>query len=126
MGQVWSSADFDGINAAEKHGGRGSVLAVTLQDPGPDGIDGTADDTTAPLNREPADVSIDFVPNDTCGHASDRIRNFISNHPAGAQFLLGDGSVRTVSENIDDKIYREVSTIGGGEMIGGGEVIGEY
>ncbi len=114
MGQVWSSADFDGIDTAGTHGGRGSVLAVTLQNPGPDGIDGTADDVTAPLNRDPADVSIDFVPNDACGHASDRVRNFISSHDGGAQFLLGDGSVRFVSENIDATTYRNVSTMSGG------------
>lgn len=118
MGQVWSSADFDGISEAQHHGGRGSVLGVTLQNPGVDGIDGNADDDTAPLNREPADVSIDFVPRDVCGHANDRARNFISGHEAGAQFLLGDGSVRFVSENIDATIYRDVSTVSGGEVIG--------
>lgn len=118
MGQVWSSADFDGINTAGKQGGRGSVLAVTLQNPGTDGVEGTLDDVTAPLNRDPADVSIDFVPNDACGHASDRIRNFISQHEGGAQFLLGDGSVRFVSENVDATLYRNISTIGGGEIIG--------
>lgn len=118
MGQVWSSADFDGINRLNFEGGRGSVLAVTMQNPGPDGIDGTADDVGAPLNRVPSDVSVDFVDNDPCGHAGDRIRNFISSHEGGAVFLLGDGSVRFVSETIDEGLYRAISTISGGETVG--------
>lgn len=118
MGQVWSTADFDGINMAGYHGGRGSVLAVTQQNPGPDGVDGTGDDVRAPLNRIPSDVSVDVVANDGCGHPMDRIRNFISAHTAGAQFLLGDGSVRFVSQHIDNATYRHLSTMQGGETIG--------
>jgi hypothetical protein len=38
MGQVWSKADFDGSGRGAFQGGRGSVLAVTAQNPGPDGI----------------------------------------------------------------------------------------
>ena len=116
MGQVWSSADFDGTAETGFNGGRGSVLAVTLQNPGPDGIDETADDVLAPLNRIPSDVSVDVKPNDGCGHPSDRIRNFASAHTGGGVFLLGDGSVRFVSDNIDSNVYRHVSTISGNEV----------
>jgi len=43
---------------------------------------------------------------------------FGSNHTGGAQFLLGDGTVRFVSENIDFNIYRALATRGEGEVIG--------
>lgn len=81
-------------------------------------VEGTSDDVLAPLNRWPSDVSIDFVANDACGHPSDRCRNFIGPHPGGALFLLGDGSVRFVSENIADKTYRELGSISGGGVVG--------
>ena len=81
-------------------------------------VDGTSDDISAKLNRKPSDVSIDFVANDTCGHPQDRCRNFISAHPGGALFLLGDGSVRFVSENIASKTYRALGTISGREVVG--------
>ena len=41
MGQVWSPADFDGTNETKFHGGRGFVLAVTLQHAGDYEITGT-------------------------------------------------------------------------------------
>ena len=59
MGQVWSKASFDGLNETGHQGGHGSVLAVTAQNPGPDGIYETSDDVLAPLNQTPIDVSID-------------------------------------------------------------------
>lgn len=118
MGQVWSSADFDGTTETGLQGGRGGPLAVTQQNPGPDMVDGTMDDVPAELNRRPSDVSVDFAANDACGNNQDRCRNFISAHPGGAMFLLGDGSVRFVSENIDGKTYRSLGTIAGGEVVG--------
>ncbi|MEZ5943573.1 MAG: DUF1559 domain-containing protein [Planctomycetaceae bacterium] len=43
--------------------------------------------------------------------------SFGSNHVGGAQFLLGDGSVRFVSENIDYNLLLSVSSIAGGEVV---------
>lgn len=38
-------------------------------------------------------------------------------HPGGAMFLMGDGSVQFLSENIDMRIYRGLSTRNGGETV---------
>lgn len=43
---------------------------------------------------------------------------FGSPHGDGAFFVLGDGSVRFVSENINEKTFSAVCTIGGGEPFG--------
>ena len=42
--------------------------------------------------------------------------DFSSLHPGGANCLLGDGSVRFVSETIDDETFIAVGTIAGGEV----------
>ncbi len=41
-----------------------------------------------------------------------------SDHPGGAQFTLGDGSVRFVSENIDAGLLDALATRAGGEVVG--------
>ena len=38
-------------------------------------------------------------------------------HPGGAQFLMGDGSVQFLSENMDMRTYRALSTRAGGEVV---------
>jgi prepilin-type N-terminal cleavage/methylation domain-containing protein len=58
--------------------------------------------------------AFDHVPNDPVAHLDD----FSSQHEGGAQFVLGDGHVRFVSENIDHNLYRSLGTIKGGEVIG--------
>ena len=119
MGQVWSKADFDGAKWAKSEGGRGSVLAVTAQNPGKDGEFGTPDDVLAPLNVAPVDISIDSAPNSNCQDRSDRVRGFFGLHVGGANFLLADGAVRFVGEEIEPAIYRGLSTIAGEEIISG-------
>jgi len=116
MGQVWSKANFDGINIADPIGGRGSVIAVTAQNAGPDGQWGTADDLLANINQQPVDVSIDFVPNDNGGEL-DRVRGFLSFHPQTCNFVYADGSTHSIDENISVDLYRAISTRADGEAI---------
>jgi len=44
-------------------------------------------------------------------------RGFKSLHPGGAQFALGDGSVRMISESIDTGTYRGIATRAGDEAV---------
>jgi prepilin-type processing-associated H-X9-DG protein len=117
MGQVWSKASFDGTDTSPHLGGRGSVLAVTAQNPGPDGRYGTGDDVLAPLNSAPVSVSIDAAPEANCEDSRDRVRGFYSYHPAGANFVFGDASVRFLSDDISSSAYRALSTIAGSESV---------
>jgi prepilin-type processing-associated H-X9-DG protein len=54
-----------------------------------------------------------FPPN-TFGHTHD----FSSMHPAGANFLLGDGSVRMISNTIDMSLYLALVTRDRGDSVG--------
>ena len=45
------------------------------------------------------------------------IDGFRSRHPAGANFLMLNGAVRFVSENIDLGTYRALATVNGGEVV---------
>jgi prepilin-type N-terminal cleavage/methylation domain-containing protein len=58
--------------------------------------------------------SADHTPN----HPSTHFDDFSSHHTGGAQFCLGDGSVRFISENIDRGVYQALATIQGSEVIG--------
>ena len=58
--------------------------------------------------------SADHTPNHSASHFDD----FSSHHAGGAQFCLGDGSVRFISENIDSGIYQALATIQGSEVVG--------
>ncbi len=49
---------------------------------------------------------------------TDYTSNFRSPHTGGGQFLLGDGSVRFVSENVDLVLYNNLSGKGDGQVIG--------
>ncbi|MEX0725453.1 MAG: DUF1559 domain-containing protein [Planctomycetaceae bacterium] len=57
--------------------------------------------------------ALDHPPNDPAAHFDD----FSSVHEGGAQFVLGDGHVQFISENIDKNVYRALGTIQGGEVI---------
>lgn len=55
--------------------------------------------------------STDHVFNDPNGHLDD----FGSHHPGIAQFVFGDGSVDSLSDDIDPLVYQALSTRAGGE-----------
>jgi len=56
----------------------------------------------------------DHVPN----HKPIHLDDFSSQHAGGAMFVMGDGSVRFISENIDLTLYQGIFTISGGEILG--------
>ncbi|REJ89129.1 MAG: DUF1559 domain-containing protein [Planctomycetota bacterium] len=58
--------------------------------------------------------SLDHTPNDPVAHFDD----YSSQHEGGAQFVLADGHVRFISENMNLFVYRAVGTISGGEVVG--------
>ena len=118
MGQVWSKADFDGLMETGHKGGHGSVLAVTAQNPGPDGKFATGDDVLAPLNTVPVAVSIDATPGPRCDDPLDRVRGFYGLHQGGASFVFGDASVRFIAADVRPATYWALSTIAGSETTG--------
>jgi len=71
------------------------------------------------INRNPV---VETVYDDSdlgnCASNNDFTSNFRSQHTGGSQFLLGDGSTRFISENIDQGTYNALGTRGAGEVIG--------
>jgi len=59
-------------------------------------------------------ASAEYPPNLKQAHA----HNFSSQHPQGANFLLGDGSVRMISQTIDLNVFHALATRAGGETPG--------
>ena len=55
----------------------------------------------------------DHSPNSPGGHLDD----FSSSHPAGTNFLVGDGSVRLINESIDLDVYRALVTVAGHDSV---------
>jgi prepilin-type processing-associated H-X9-DG protein len=43
--------------------------------------------------------------------------SYSSAHPGGANFLMGDGSVRFLKDSINVDVFRAMGTIAGGEAI---------
>ncbi len=92
------------------------MLAVTAQNPGPDGRWNTPDDLLERLDKRPASISIDNAPGDDCKDPLDRIRGFASSHPSGASFVFADGSTHFISNSIDPWLFQSLSTASGGEI----------
>ncbi len=114
LGQVWTKANFDGGCNGKHLGGHGSVLAVTAQNFGADGLIGTSDDLLAPVNLEPVSCSSDFRKGDDCSDPQDRVRGFFAFHQ-GANFVFLDASVRLVAVETDASVYIAQSTRADGD-----------
>jgi len=69
--------------------------------------------TTIPLNTMEGKNAVQ----DHAGQPHYRVQGFKSLHPGGANFLLGDGSVRFFGEFIDYRLYNELGTREGGEVV---------
>ena len=54
------------------------------------------------------------TPDDTNGYYR---QEFSSPHPGGSQFLIGDGSVRMVNDDVDQAVYRAICTANEGEQV---------
>jgi prepilin-type processing-associated H-X9-DG protein len=61
-------------------------------------------------------VSRDASLDGSCLNPNDRVNEFRSAHPGGANFLWGDGTVRFISNSVDERIYSYLGTIRGGEL----------
>jgi len=53
------------------------------------------------------------VPNDILNDFSD----FGSYHPFGANFVMADGSLRMISDEIDPTVYQALATRSGSELV---------
>ncbi len=78
--------------------------------------------TIDPLNKNPVtDSFVDLTQIANCASSLNggphSMSNFRSDHAGGALFLFGDGAVRFLSESIDQTLYRNQSTIQGGEVV---------
>ena len=62
------------------------------------------------------DMQVGLIPGDAKGTHND---HFWSWHTGGAHFLLGDGSVRFLSDTTDHNVLVDLSTRSGQEVIGG-------
>jgi type II secretory pathway pseudopilin PulG len=108
-GQGWGSADLDATSNSiprphANRGGSGSVLAVTFQNPGPDGSWGTKDDVTA----SSLDTSSDAQPGSNCADTADRVRGFSG--PLFPHYAFADGRVDRIGSG--DPL-RTLSTMAG-------------
>jgi len=56
----------------------------------------------------------DHTPN----HPSSHFDDFGSYHPTGSQFVLADGSVRFISENVNLRVYQSLATRAAGDIAG--------
>jgi len=78
--------------------------------------------TMEPLNKKPVtDTMLDSTQTNNWSSSANggphRTSNFRSSHPGGAQFLMMDGAVVFISEDMDMKQYRARSTIAGEEPV---------
>jgi prepilin-type processing-associated H-X9-DG protein len=87
--------------------------------------------TVHPMNQNPVQDSYIFTADlykavpagqfclDSTNGGKNRLSNYRSDHPGGCNFLMADGSVTFLNEDIDMLTYRAHSTIAGEEVING-------
>ncbi|MGD9855503.1 MAG: DUF1559 domain-containing protein, partial [Planctomycetaceae bacterium] len=123
-----------------------STLWVGIRGVAPDGMPGTTQyansfslavgNTVSPINQTPGINAVQGVgeaayccfgvnaPGDIERSGSGQLlpdatwHGFSSDHAGGCHFLLGDGSVRFLSENLDTNTYRNLATIKDGKVVG--------
>jgi prepilin-type N-terminal cleavage/methylation domain-containing protein len=66
---------------------------------------------------EEAAVRILGVSDHTPNHPDNHFDDFSSHHVGGAHFLLGDGAVRFIGQNIDLGVYQHLATRAGGDFV---------
>lgn len=107
--QAWGATGF----SDRSHPWYASALAVTAQF----GIGPNFNDE--PLNRSPGTPTVyGSDPSGMNSSGRDLASGFRSVHTGGANFVLGDGSVRFVRESMNAATYRALSTHAGGEVVG--------
>jgi prepilin-type processing-associated H-X9-DG protein len=74
--------------------------------------------TVNDLNSDRAVTRIQYNKFYGINHRLSPYQNFGSWHAGGAHFLLGDGSVRFISENVDGFVYQYLGSIADGQVIG--------
>lgn len=79
------------------------------------------------MTEGPASLILGHVGQDAMGpmmgmqhppNTTNHIANFSSKHVGGAHFLLGDGAVRFLSENMNYETFRHLGTISDGNVLG--------
>jgi prepilin-type N-terminal cleavage/methylation domain-containing protein/prepilin-type processing-associated H-X9-DG protein len=74
--------------------------------------------TGAVSGGEEAFARVMGIADHTPNHPNSHLDDFGSYHPGGAQFLLGDGSVRFIAETIALPVYQSLATRAAGEPVG--------
>jgi hypothetical protein len=65
----------------------------------------------------PVRGAIDGGPAQAAGDPLLYVGGFSSYHPGGAQFMIGDGSVRFISETIDQLVYQQLGNRADGKLM---------
>ena len=125
-GGRWQVADGTAPNTAVTTNARVQQGWIAPQ-PNPLAIKGLSGTTTGgnygttvwKMNKNPiVETLYDDGDLGNCNSANDFTSNFRSEHEGGSQFLLGDGSGKFISENIDQGVFDAIGTRGKGEVVG--------